>query len=231
MNPYIGITDFTSFAQVQQMLNVFKTFLLSDSRRMLHVGVVWQNVSPRKENIANIFSSQETYNCLHYADCANQPCLGESIVEAVHWCGKYIHAIQLDMTWPDPAEIIDGINASRKKVEVILQIGKGSLAQASNDPREVVKRLEDYRNIVNRVLLDESVGRGLCMDVSRLTQFVLEIRKNFPTLGIGVCGGLGPDTVHIIAPLARLVPEISIDADVDWNMAEEYLTSALRLLF
>jgi hypothetical protein len=95
MNPYIGITDFMDFGQVQEMSRVFSAHLPQGSERKLHVGVMmswktlhdipskWQNVFPPKDRIASIFSSEEVYNCLHYADYDNNPDLQESLAEAI----------------------------------------------------------------------------------------------------------------------------------------------------
>lgn len=253
MHPYIGITDFTNFEQVRNMLRVFTTHLPAGSTRKLHVGVMmsyktlhgipskWQNVFPPKENISDIFSSFETYNCLHYADYDNQPDLWKSLTDAIVWSGG-LNALQLDMIWPDPAQIANGVHASRRHPEVILQIGKNALEEADNDPKTVVEKLEDYEGVIHRVLLDKSMGKGLSMDADGLLPFAQAIRDRFPKLGIGAAGGLGPETIQLVEPLARAFPDLSIDAQsrlrpsgnaldpIDWNMAGAYLIKALQLL-
>ena len=253
MNPYIGITDFTNFRQVQDMSRVFGTHLPPRSSRKLHVGVMmsyktlndipskWQNVFPPKENIADIFSSDEAYNCLHYADYDDNPNLWKSLATAISYGGIGIHAVQLDMTWPDPGEIANGIHTSRKQVEIILQIGKKALEQVNNDPRAVVEKLRDYNGLVHRVLIDKSMGKGLGMDANDLIPFAQAIREHFPELGLVAAGGLGPETTHLVEPLVRIFSDLSIDAQgklrpsgsnldpIDWNMAEIYLIKALQL--
>ena len=253
MNPYIGITDFTSFEQVQEMSKVFAAHLPRGSNRKLHVGTMmsyktlhgipskWENVFPPKEKIAGIFSSDEVYNCLHYADHDNNPDLQKSLAEAISFGGPGIHALQLDMIWPDPSEIANAVRASKKQIEIILQINKNAIEEAHNDPGTVVERLRDYEGVIHRVLLDKSMGKGIGMDANDLIPFARAIRKNFPILGIGAAGGLGPETLHLAAPLAREFPDLSIDAQgrlrpsgnaldpIDWNMAKNYLIKALQL--
>lgn len=252
MNPYIGITDFTTFGQVQDMLGVFAAHLPSGSQRKLHVGVMmsyktlhgipskWQNAFPPKENIADIFSSDKVYNCLHYADYDDNPDLWKSLTDAIGYSGG-LNALQLDMIWPEPAEIANGVHASRRHPEVILQIGKNALEEADNDPEVVVQKLEDYEDVIHRVLLDKSMGRGLGMDAHGLIPFARAIRDRFPKLGIVVAGGLGPETIELVEPFATAFPDVSIDAHgrlrpsgnalhpIDWNMAETYLIKALQL--
>ena len=253
MNPYIGITDFTNFEQVQDMLKIFVAHQPQGSKRKLHVGVMisyktlygfsskWQNAFPPKEIIASIFSSDKTYNCLHYADYGNNPDLWKSLAEAISFGGIGIHALQLDMIWPDPGQVANGVHTSRKQIEVILQIGKNALEKIGNNPEAVVEKLGDYKGVIHRVLLDKSMGKGIGMDADGLIPFAQVIKKNFPVLGIGAAGGLGPKTIQLVKPLVKAFPDLSIDAQgrlrpsgnaldpIDWNMAESYLIKALQL--
>lgn len=255
MNPYIGITDFMNFGQVQDMLKVFAAHLPKGSSRRLHVGVMmsrktlrgiptrWQNVFPPNEKIAEIFSATNAYNCLHYADSDHDPELGKNLTQAVvFYGGVLIHALQLDLTWPDPVQVACGVNDTCKNIEVILQIGRRAFDQVGNDPQILVQKLAGYEGIINRVLLDKSMGQGLGMDAISLIPFAQAIREAFPTLGIGAAGGLGPETIRLVEPLARSFPDLSIDAQgrlrpsgnaldpIDWNMAGNYLIKAIQLL-
>ncbi|MDD4995197.1 MAG: hypothetical protein PHW53_01890 [Patescibacteria group bacterium] len=253
MNPYIGITDFTKFEQVQSMSRIFAAHLPIGSTRKLHVGVMmsyktlhgipskWQNTFPPKETVADIFSSDEAYNCLHYVDYGNNSGLWKSLADAISCGGAGLHALQLDMTWPDPNQIIDGVHASRKHIEVVLQIGKNALKEVNNNPQAVIKKLGDYKGAIHRVLLDKSMGKGLGMNAVDLIPFARAIRERFPMFGIGAAGGLGPETIHLVEPLIKVFPDLSIDAQarlrpsgnaldpIDWHMAEAYLIKALQL--
>ncbi len=253
MNPYIGITDFTDFAQVQKMLEIFRSYNLAVSNRMLHIGVMmshktlhgipskWQDAFPPKERIASIFGSDEAYNCLHYANYEQTVGFWEDLVEAIFYGGIGIHAIQLDMIWPDPGEVANGVHASRKQIEVILQIGQYAFEEVNNHPERVVERLGDYGGVIHRILLDKSMGRGIGMDAREFLTLAEAIRNRFPALGIGVAGGLGPDTLHLVAPIVEKFPDISIDAQarlrpswsaldpINWDLAESYLVKALQL--
>lgn len=252
MNPYIGITDFVR-EEVDPMLIAFNAHLPRNSNRKLHVGVMmsyktlygiptkWSDAFPQKETIASIFFSRETYNCLHYADYDSDPKFPESLVKAISFGGENIHAVQLDMIWPDPKQIALGVAAAEKGIEVILQIGKNALEAAQNSPSRVIEILHRYESVINRVLLDKSMGKGLGMDAMGLLPFAHAIRKNFPKLGIGAAGGLGPETIHLVKPLVAEFPDLSIDAQgrlrpsgnaldpIDWKMAETYLEKAINL--
>ncbi len=255
MEPYIGITDFMSFEQVQKMLTVFAKHLPADSNQKLHVGVMmsyktlhniptkWQTAFPDKKTIASIFSSDQVYNCLHYVDYDDESDLWKSLDLAIsYYGGIWIHSLQLDMIWPDPGQIANGLHTSRKQVEVILQIGKNALAESNDDPQEVVRRIGDYEGVIQRVLLDKSMGRGIGLDAQELLPFIRLIRKIFPDLGISVAGGLGPKSIHLLEPLLKEFPDLSFDAQgqlrpsgnaldpIDWDLAGEYLVKALQLV-
>lgn len=251
--PYIGITDFMTFEQVQQILSVFKANLGLGQNRRLHVGVMmsyktlhgietkWTNAFPPKETIAGIFGSNETMNCLHYADY-DAIDVFQSLVQAIGFGGVGINALQLDMVWPDPAHVARAVHSSHKKLEVILQIGKNAIEQANNDPQEIVERLRDYEGVAQYVLLDKSMGRGLGMDAVGLIPFARSIKESFPNLGIVAAGGLGPESIGLVEPLYREFLDLSIDAQgklrssgnaldpIDWNMAKIYIIKALQLL-
>lgn len=254
MNPYIGITDFTSFDQVVQMREVFRGHKPTSSRRVLHVGVMmsyktlndvetkWSRAFPRKEAIADIFrpNGDDVYYCLHYADY-DQDTKFTDLARGLEYAGPFVNAIQLDMSWPDPGVVASGVHASCKQIEVILQVGKNAIEEANNDPIEVVRRLEDYDGVIHRVLLDKSMGKGLGMDANGFILFARAIKNRYPGLGLVAAGGLGPDSLNLVEPLVKEFPELSIDAQgrlrpsgnaldpIDWSMAGNYLVKAHQL--
>jgi hypothetical protein len=255
MNPYIGITDFTNFGQVQEMVRVFGTHLPQGSDRVLHVGVMmsyktlngietkWSKAFPPKEIIADIFrpNDNDVYYCLHYADYDHDTKFTD-LARGLGYAGPFVNAVQFDMPWPDPGVVASGVHASRKQIEVILQVGRNAIEEANNDPADVVRRPEDYEGVIHRVLLDKSMGRGLSMDAVGLIPFARAIKDRFPNLGLVAAGGLGPDSINLVEPLAKEFPDLSIDAQgrlrpsgsaldpIDWDMAGEYLVKALQLL-
>jgi hypothetical protein len=253
LTPYIGITDFMSFSQVERMLEVFKWFRPKGVDLRLHVGVMmsyktlnrietkWSKVFPPNESVAGIFSSDEVMNCLHYADYTEDPVLWENLVKAIEYGGIGINALQLDMTWPEPAQIAQAVHSSRKQLEIILQIGQEAFKEIDEQPEKLVERLREYQGVIHHVLLDKSMGRGLGMNAVGLLPFARAIKQTFPNLGIGAVGGLGPDTLDLVKPLIAEFPHLNTDAEgklrpsgsvmdpIDWVLAETYLIRNLKL--
>ena len=252
--PYIGITDFTTAEQVRAMLEVVKSGRRVGSSRELHVGAMMSHHTlhgipedrtkyyPQKEMISKIFYDFNNYNCIHYVDYRRwSEELWRDLLEVIRHGGIGIRALQLDMLWPDPSEIHKAVHASRKQIDVILQVGTYALQDIAS-VEELVTRLEEYEPVINRVLLDQSMGKGVSMNPDYLLPFLRAISKRFPNLGLVVAGGLGPDTMDLVIPIAREFPNVSVDAQgklrpsgnwtdpVDWEMAKAYLNRALQVL-
>lgn len=257
--PYIGICDFMNFGQVQEMLYVFKSNLPEGMNRKLMVGVMmsyktlhnlstkWSKAFPDKDDIATIFGSDEVYNCLHYVvnELDDRELWRDIAIAISHYSGIGIHAIQLDRAiWPDPGQIANGLHTARCQddVEVILQINGATLDMAGNQPSELVEKLRDYEGVIHRVLLDKSMGRGFPLNPEELAPYIRAIMQDLPWLRVSVAGGLGPDTIDVIEPLAKEFPDLSIDAQsrlrpsgnamdpINWDMAGSYLIKALKIL-
>lgn len=253
-SPYIGITDFMNYAQVEAMEAVFESSKPEGSTRQLHVGVMmsyktlndietkWSKAFPHREQIVEIFRSRVSYSCLHYADYDRADDFYQNLALAMCYGGNRLHAVQLDMVWPSPRQISRATQVAGMHPDIILQIGKNAIEACDNDPRKVVERLGCYEGIIHRVLLDKSMGKGLGMDAKGLLPYARAIRDAFPELGIGAAGGLGPSTMGLVRPLIEEFPDLSIDAQgrlrpsgdaldpIDWDMASTYLIKALKML-
>ncbi len=250
--PYIGITDFMNLAQVEKMSAVFNAHLPEGLNRRLHVGVMmsqktlndldtkWTKAFPSKESIAKIFGSTETFNCLHYADYEAVD-VAANLAKAITYGGPGMNALQLDMIWPEPADILRSFDLSGKRPQVILQVGKIAMIECLESPEAAAERLQTYEGVIDYVLLDKSMGTGHGMDAARLRQYIQAVKDVMPNLSIVVAGGLGPDSMDLVEPLVNEFPDISIDAQgrlrpsrsaldpIDWDLAERYLINALKL--
>ncbi len=252
-SPYIGITDFMNPEQVKTMLALFISHRQVASVRKLHVGVMmsyktlhglptkWVTAFPRNEAVCEIFIEHPLLlNVLHYADY-DAVDVFNSLIRATAYGGKNLHALQLDMVWPDPILV----HAYRKKhphVQIIVQVNTRALELVSHDPAAMVKRLAEYGDSIDYVLLDKSMGKGLGMDAHGLIPVARAIRDALPDLGLVAAGGLGPKTFQLVTPLVQTFPDISVDAQgklrpsgnalepIDWEMAGLYLKNATELL-
>jgi hypothetical protein len=223
--PYVGITGFRNQEEVANMLSVFNESYPEGTHR-LHVGVMTgytkiHGISTKfsdsfvcVDDIAGIFSNtaHNVMNCLHYADFRNRE-FRNTLEQAIYYGGEHLHAIQLDMLWPDPDIIQTAIQATGKKLEVILQIGRTAFDTLYNNPSRIVGSLIKYDGLITHVLIDKSMGKGIAMDPYELLPHLRAIRARFPSLHLVIAGGLGPDTMGLLVPIRREFADISCDAE------------------
>ena len=253
MFPYIGITDFKTVDQVRHMIAVFEANRLQSAikaDRKLMVGVMmsyktlnhipskWAAVWPTSQEIGDIFIDHPlVLNALHYADFDGQT-QALHLQTAAFYGGKHLHAIQLDMIWPDPDMIYEFLQGD-PGFGIILQVNALALEKVGNDPASLIRQLRRYKGLVSVVLLDKSMGKGMGMDAEGLLPFARAIAGSDLGFGLAAAGGLGPDTLHLVEPLLREFPTLSIDAQgklkpggdplqpTDWDLASAYLIKAL----
>ncbi|MBW4061688.1 hypothetical protein HJC99_03925 [Candidatus Saccharibacteria bacterium] len=107
---------------------------------------------------------------------------------------------------------IDQFKAKHPDIALVLQLGKSAFEMVDHDPQRMVDELDKYGDSIDYVLLDLSMGKGRAMQADELLSALRLIRQELPGLGLAVAGGLGPETVHLLEPIAREFPDISIDA-------------------
>lgn len=244
---YIGITDFDNRFRVIEMLDLFpeshprKLMMgVMSSWKWFHGGTTkWNKVWLPRDQIKQMFVDHpKVFNTLHWADYDNMTS-NTDIIRACLDCGKYLHAVQLDMIWP--RFNLCWVIRDTIRVPIILQVGKKALEDISNDEAKLLLKLEIYRTLIDGILLDCSMGRGVPMNPELLRSFIIPVKSAFPELHIAVAGGLGPDTIHLVEPIIREFPDVSFDAQgqlrdsgdstepINWVRAKNYMAKALEL--
>ena len=251
--PFISITDFMTRKQVHQMLAIAGKYNGKDQlTRKLGVGVMmsyktlhklptkWTDAFPRNHQIAGIFIDDPlVFNVLHYADYTETD-FAKSLAIARNWSGYNLHAIQLDMIWPDHKVLTDFRDKNRR-IKIIMQIGANAFAHIENNPEKLLQRLKTYGNSLDYVLLDKSMGQGKAMNADELIPYLYILNRDRSDLGLIVAGGLGSDSLHLVEPIIAKYPRVSLDAQgklrpsgnaldpIDWDLARLYLERAYQL--
>lgn len=255
--PYIGITDFMSAQQSQEMADFFEKIVREKTQSVRHklmVGVVsyyetlndfpseWTDAVPKKEDIAGIFVDRAClFNTIHYVDFENRNLLA-NLTRVTELGGRNLHAIELDMVWPEPDALIK-YRSRFPQIKIILQVNSPALDTLSNFETSLIRQMASYGNTLDAVFLDKSMGKGLGMDWKFLRPLIQTVSSKMPNLSVAVAGGLGPETMNLVEPLISEFPELSIDAEsrlrqsqdvhdpIDWQMAKEYLRQSLNLFY
>lgn len=250
--PYIGITDFMTPDQVESAVKMLQECPQPRTERLLGVGVMmsyktlngittkWSDAFPKNGDVARIFiDSPHVYNVLHYADF-DEVDLAANLKKARGFGGDNMHALQLDMRWPDPAVVNRFIEAN-PEIDVIMQVGRDAFKDVGDDQFKLIDRLEKYFGL-KAVLLDKSMGKGVPMKAEDLLPFVRTIYSaKWPMLKVVVAGGLGPETTHLVEPIMAEYPMTSTDAQgqlrasasalepIEWDRAFGYMHKMMQI--
>ncbi|MBI2633130.1 MAG: hypothetical protein HYW78_01945 [Parcubacteria group bacterium] len=245
MKPYIGVTGFMYQSEVVSALSA----LPKQSSRKLMIGVLAssktvnrkQNKHPRSfpkiETIEDIFIDHpNALNLIHYSTDDDKN-LESQLILLRGFGGKNLHGFQLNITWPE-LRALDLIKKFFPDLRLVLQVGSKAFEMIEYDIKKFGKKLNDYRTLIDAVLIDPSGGKGKSFDLHNAYHYIDTVATLYPSLGIGIAGGLCAETVDRIEPLIERFPYLNIDAqgklrDENDNLcladAVNYITRALSL--
>lgn len=219
IGPYVGITGFMSRAEVVKALSAVP----GNTVRRLMVGVLmsfktlsgyqneWPGRYPKKEAVADIFvKHKRNLNLVHYSTVYKEE-LSDQLEEIVKIAGPHLDGFQLNIAWP-PLEQVRKYKRTNPDKLIVLQVGSKAMEQAAstNGFKRFVRK---YKPLVDAILIDPSGGRGMPFDAVKAAEYLRIVRDCCPILGLGIAGGLGPDTLHLLDSLVPEFPKLSIDAE------------------
>lgn len=221
--PYIGVCDVGTNENMRRLAEHFtrlsqggplglKAGITMTRKALWGIPTEYKKVCPPKRQIRNIFrgSLSMVMNTIHYPDYDGVD-LAPSLEYIVRLGGVHLHAVQLDMIWPDP-KILEKCKKAHPDLQFILQVGEKALGEVNNNPLQMWMAVKNYDGIVERILLDRSMGYGKELKARSLVRFVDILYERMKTPGVVVAGKLGPDTIHLVEPLKAMYPMLSIDA-------------------
>ncbi len=232
--PYIGVNGFMNMADVLTALNS----LPENGYRSLMVGVLASsktlnghtnslpNRFPDVRNIHKIFvRDPRALNLIHYAT-DNEGYLAAELVQMSEYGGLNMNGFQLNITWPSQYSILRLHETCGKKF-IVLQIGRRAFEMMDNSPELIADNVADYGDSIDHVLLDLSGGHGKPLDALQLRSYLDAIKSRVPRIGLGVAGGLSPNTLELIQPLVEDFRDLSIDAEGRLRTPEDHLDLAV----
>jgi hypothetical protein len=221
---YIGVTGFMSRAEVNEaLMTVSKetTYrlmvgVLMSSKTLAGEANKWPGRYPRKEAVADIFvDDPRALNLIHYnTDSPNT--LFSEVRQIVDLAGPYLDGFQFNVKWPDPSQI-EAIREAYPDMYLLLQIGSHAMEQVTSFgrfPFELFKTtIGWYMPFIDAILIDSSGGKGELLNPTRDAPYLRAACEQFPDLGIGIAGGLGFGSIHILNSLVNEFRNLSIDAE------------------
>ncbi len=170
----------------------------------------WPGRYPKKETIADIFVDDPwALNLIHYS--TNRPeTLFTQLTQITELAGPHLDGFQLNIAWPPISQLEDYREVYLDKF-LLLQIGGRAMAQVESMGR-FTELVGAYLPLIDAILIDSSGGKGEPLDSAKGTEYLRAVR-DYPTLGLGIAGGLGPETLDLLDPLVEEFPKLSIDAE------------------
>jgi hypothetical protein len=225
--PYVGVTGFMHSDEVAALLATVP----AHSRYRLMVGVLmssktlrgdansWPGRYPKAETVASLFPDDErALNLVHYS--TDERLTLHTQLEQVAWLGgMHCDGIQLNMAWPNFNDIVN-FRLAHPDLYIVLQIGKRAMERVESLPR-FAEQINFYAEAVDAILIDPSGGRGVPLDVAPTSQFLCAVRHAHREIGIGIAGGLGPHSLHLLQPFALMFDDLSCDAEGRLRKSEE----------
>lgn len=245
--PYIGITGFMCRQEVEIILRQVPDYLgprclmtgmLVSSKTLRGAKNKYPNRYPPPEMMGSVFiDDPRVMNIIHYATDDKETLLRQ-LTDATHLAGPYVHGVQLNMRWPDPA-VVRAYKHRFPGSKVVLQIGESAFKAMNYNPSAVSHYMTDYLACIDYVLLDQSGGKGSLLDPKVLEPYIAALEETHPTFRVGIAGDLSAETLHSVAPLFQKYQKLSIDTEsgvrdrydaLDTRGAVDYVNTALKLL-
>lgn len=151
-----------------------------------------EHVRPSLEMFQLLFDEQPSvFNVLEYVDSDGSDNKYFQIFdELVKIGGPNMHALMLDMVWPDPAVVRDFAEVT--DIHLILKVGALAQDDVGYDPDAIAKQLMLYRNALDMVIFDPPSRMDI--DTAFIKALLYAVRAKCPNIAVGVDGGVGPKT-------------------------------------
>ncbi len=178
----------------------------------------------------------ECLNLVHYNTKSPEDLLMQ-MVQITDEVGYLLNGFQLNIAWPNP-KTLETYHKLCPGKTIVLQVGNQAFAEAFNVPSYLARIVKDYLGLVDYVLLDPSGGLGIPFYPLTMQEYLQELQQFENELGTAVAGGLSPSTLHLLKPLVKEFPGLSINAegklrtsmdDLDVAVARQYIEGALKM--
>lgn len=216
--PYVGVTGFMSRAEISEALSIvpqrsthrLMVGILMSSKTLAGQQNKWPSRYPKKESVADIFvDDPRALNLIHY-NTDHRETLFTQLAQITELAGPYLDGFQLNIAWPQISQLED-YRATHPEKFILLQIGSRAMAEVESTD-DFAEFVGAYLHVIDAVLIDSSGGKGEPLNAEKAADYLWSIQ--YYPIGLGVAGGLGPRTLHLIDPLVRdFRSRLSIDAE------------------
>jgi phosphoribosylanthranilate isomerase len=223
MKEYIGITGYKTKEEITATQKAFKDAgITSDNNITAMIGFLihekqaydWtlegrRNPSVEKLNDLLYSVPDNWLSTIHY--CASSRTLNVDALSTIidfEDNKEAIKAVQLNIDYPHPAQI-EFLKKRYPGLYIIQQVNP-------NFPGiDAVSKVMDYEGLVDKLLIDPSLGAGIEYNISQSANLINRIYEKTTKFSYVVCGGLSDSNVYgkIMEAKSLVKPHFSIDAE------------------
>lgn len=261
IKPYIGVTGIVTpedYANTAILIDSYSTHqlmagILVSSKTKNGLTNKYPNLYPQVGSIKDLIPTGiNSLNLIHY-NTDNPELLADEMLEVMNYCGDDIDGFQLNVCWPEIAQLEKFYQHSKRKSVIILEINSQALTQIYNAPKRLVEKIQKsgYLDYIHGILIDPSGGRGQLFNGEIMKNYLTKLYKANLRINIGIAGGLHGGILDIpgynnyskfldvyLKPLAQMYPDLSIDAqgrlrdqndNLDHEQAKMYIQGAQKI--
>lgn len=127
---------------------------------------------------------------------------------------KLLDGVQLNVPWaaPQTFELFKNWNPN---VETVMQLGPEVFRV--DEPEDVAMKLARYpKDLVNRILFDNSGGKGRLLDLTLIKRYYQQVKETRPDISMVFAGGLSADNVEeTIKAISLMTGDYNFSIDVE----------------
>ncbi len=216
---HIGITGFGSNQEYLDVLgkknsawkSSIQAGVLVSSKTLAGLRQEQTKRFPSMEVLPTIFGDiPGVLNLIHFNTNQREQ-LVDDLLKAHELAGPYCHGFQLNIAWPS-IQAIEEYRKVHPTAKITLQCGTKALDELENLEQDLPRRVLEYGDLINYVMIDQSGGKGLVYDHSFMFRAFSSLEAA-TQVGLILAGGLSYKNLYRLHPLWKRFKEFSIDVE------------------
>jgi len=244
--PYIGITGPITIQEAKRITEEFADagytmqsshvpmlgFLVSE--KTLHGQPTKNRRYPPINSLSALLKSTsgKVLNMIHYNSRQRDELATQvaQIFREIYEVGL-CRALQLNIVWPDISQV-QRIKEEHPEIKIVFQASHKSID--GNTPTQLARKIGNYGNSIDYILIDPSGGRGMSFDLATVSPIYRELRSKLPEINLGFAGGftgqnVGPRVREIIEEIREETFCIDAEGGLRDKITDNYGDDTLNI--
>lgn len=204
---YIGVTDIQTPEQSQVLLDAFIETKLNGSHRLMPGVVISPSIMKNSDEVSlrlkAFIKHNRIHNVIHFRSWEHQTFFRDLQTLLQQIPNEIYDGIQINIPWPSSKQVRDMRKKYLKEGRqfLVLEIG-ASAFKTVNSSNDLIKKLREYHDCVDYILLDYSRGK-IEGNTENIKKYICDIRGSNLDFGLMLAGDLSSDSIHQVGDLLR----------------------------